>query len=566
MENFEKNMYFTLSLPAEIDFGDEDPYCTGLSGVDNDVLRCDADRDAKTLKFTNAMQFSQANPGEIVILIENLKNPKENVITSSFMVVTETFDGYPMDELKTDLTINFYCEYPCANCPQGAPSQCESCYNTAVERYFEENKCLAECPTGKVETALLTCTNCTSPCVTCEGSATSCTSCIDGYYVVEDFCREEVTWYFPFIGMALCFFILITVSEIVTKRASNFKESLIAFWSIPEVLSWACVTWWMIHRVGQTPHSALAALACLMYVCINCVHAIIHPRYMVPNTLYSYKQLLTDYKCGTFIARAISYIVSFKFSLILVSYFFGSPRLKGDYSAMNWKQFNRFSLAFCLFPYTCMMVACGWFIMEDGFWSYPGFVAAEVISLSSIITMLLAIDAISAIKCKTVGKAKTNKAIRVATGADYESDEDEVNLKKQIVKAERKAKTTRHDMADAFGVDDSEYGSEVDSVMELKKGETTRYMKRGDAVRTSRGGTSRGGQLESERSYRSDNSKLSQQTAIMNDEARKQIAMLEELAHQMREEKRQLQLEKERVERDKAELNEDRAKSQHHID
>ena len=72
--------------------------------------------------------------------------------------------------------------------------------------------------------------------------------------------------------------------------------------------------------------------------------------------------------------------------------------------------------------------------------------------------------------------------------------------------------------------------------------------------------------MESERSYRSDNSKLSQQTAIMNDEARKQIAMLEELAHQMREEKRQLQLEKERVERDKAELNEDRAKSQHHID
>ena len=180
-----------------------------------------------------------------------------------------------------------------------------------------------------------------------------------------------------------------------------------------------------------------------MYVCINCVHAIIHPRYMVPNTLYSYKQLLTDYKCGTFIARAISYLFSFKFSLILVSYFFGSARLKGDYSAMNWKQFNRFSLAFCLFPYTCMMGACGYFIMTDGFWSYPGFVAAEVVTLSSIMTMLLAVDAISAIKCKTVGKSKTNKAIRVATGTDYESDEDEVNLKKQIVRADRQVKQSR---------------------------------------------------------------------------------------------------------------------------
>ena len=65
------------------------------------------------------------------------------------------------------------------------------------------------------------------------------------------------------------------------------------------------------------------------------------------------------------------------------------------------------------------------------------------------------------------------------------------------MKAERKAKTTRHEKADDFGVDDSEYGSEVDSVMELKKGDTTRYVKRGDTVRTSRPS------MQSERSYRS---------------------------------------------------------------
>lgn len=53
--NFEKNMAFTVFLPAEIDFGDENPYCTGLSGTDNKVLRCDTDRSAKALKFTNAM-------------------------------------------------------------------------------------------------------------------------------------------------------------------------------------------------------------------------------------------------------------------------------------------------------------------------------------------------------------------------------------------------------------------------------------------------------------------------------------------------------------------------------
>ena len=118
-----------------------------------------------------------------------------------------------------------------------------------------------------------------------------------------------------------------------------------------------------------------------------------------------------------------------------------------------------------------MMVSCVYFIMTDGFWSYPGFVAAEVVSLSSIVTMLLAIDAISAIKCKTVGKLKTNRAIRVATGADYESDEDEMNLKKQVNRA---TKTTRVKAQDEFGVGESEYDSEEDSVRELVGAETRR--------------------------------------------------------------------------------------------
>ena len=285
-----------------------------------------------------------------------------------------------------------------------------------------------------VETEDLLCTDCLSPCVTCEGSPDFCTLCIDGYYVVEGGkCREEITWYFPFIGMAFIFFLLITISEITTKRVSNFKESLIAFWSIPEVLAWGTLIWFMWARVENENYATgLAVIACIFYVCLNSVHAIIHPRYMVPNSLYSYKQLLTEYKCGTFMARAISYLISFKFSLILVSHFFNSPRLKGDYSAMNWKQFNRFSLAFVLLPYACMMASCIIFILTDGFWSYPGFVAAEVICLSTFVAILLAIDAISAIKCKTVGKKKTNKAIRVATGADYESDEDEINLRKKV--------------------------------------------------------------------------------------------------------------------------------------
>ena len=218
-------------------------------------------------------------------------------------------------------------------------------------------------------------------------------------------CREEVFWVFPFVGMAIVFLIVIGIAECIWKQDSNFKESLIAFWSLLEVFAWATFIYLVYDRTGELNLTLyLAALACLFYVCLNTVHAIWHPRYMVPTALYSYKQLLTNYKCGTFIARAISYIITFKFSLILVSSLCGSKRLKGDYSAMNWKHFNRFSLVFIITSWPAMMGSCAYFIVSDGFWSYPGFVAAETITLSSLMAMLLAMDAISAIKCKTVGK------------------------------------------------------------------------------------------------------------------------------------------------------------------
>ena len=117
VENFENNMHFTLFLPEEIDFDEADPVCIGLSGTDTDTLRCDTSRSTKSLTFTNAFQFKQGNPGEMKILIENLKNPVDNIITKSFSLVTATADGYGMDELNEDITINFYCEYPCAACP-----------------------------------------------------------------------------------------------------------------------------------------------------------------------------------------------------------------------------------------------------------------------------------------------------------------------------------------------------------------------------------------------------------------------------------------------------------------
>ena len=157
-------------------------------------------------------------------------------------------------------------------------------------------------------------------------------------------CREQVFWPFPFIFTGLVAFILISISECVTKRESRFKETFIAFWSLPEVAAWWTFAVMVGYRyrekfnpVPTDPVFSLAVIAILLYCIVNWVHMCIHPRKMVPNTLFSYKTLLTNYKCSTWCFQVISYLFTFKFSLILVSYFWLRPRFRGDYSALNWK-------------------------------------------------------------------------------------------------------------------------------------------------------------------------------------------------------------------------------------
>jgi hypothetical protein len=52
-----------------------------------------------------------------------------------------------------------------------------------------------------------------------------------------------------------------------------------------------------------------------------------------------------------------------------------------------------------------MMAACALFLFENGFYSYPGFVSIEVCIISTFMAVIGILDALSSIKCKTVGKA-----------------------------------------------------------------------------------------------------------------------------------------------------------------
>lgn len=77
------------------------------------------------------------------------------------------------------------------------------------------------------------------------------------------------------------------------------------------------------------------------------------------------------------------------------------PRFKGDYSAVNWKSFNRFSLAFICLPFPIMIFACAYFLYIEELFSYASYVAIEVVVISTFAASFMIIDAISALKCKT---------------------------------------------------------------------------------------------------------------------------------------------------------------------
>lgn len=134
------------------------------------------------------------------------------------------------------------------------------------------------------------------------------------------------------------------------------------------------------------------------------------------------------------------------------------PRFKGDYSQLNWKQFNRFSLAFIVLPYPTMMVACTYHLYSDGIFSYAGFVAIEVIAISTLMASLMLLDAVSALKCRMESSKRMSvePAARVAAGADYESEDE--NDGKKIMKRRR----AKQNDIDEFGADENQPRSDDD--------------------------------------------------------------------------------------------------------
>jgi len=143
------------------------------------------------------------------------------VLTSSFKVETFTYDGYVIDERTSNLTVNFYCDYPCASCDLELTDKCYSCYGGIDERYYWDYTCIDDCPTGYYETKSNNCSACNYPCYNCTETADMCTVCVDGFFMLREYtCQEIVYWPFPFLCTGFILLVVNCISECRTKTRS----------------------------------------------------------------------------------------------------------------------------------------------------------------------------------------------------------------------------------------------------------------------------------------------------------------------------------------------------------
>jgi hypothetical protein len=115
--NYEQNMKVVVGLDRRVVIPDNwNNTCTGVKGTDKIKLACEVDWFNYTITLTDAFASKELIPDTIEFVLENLVNPIYNIVTDSFTIKTRTWDYYPIDEITANLTLNFFCIFPCATC------------------------------------------------------------------------------------------------------------------------------------------------------------------------------------------------------------------------------------------------------------------------------------------------------------------------------------------------------------------------------------------------------------------------------------------------------------------
>ena len=160
-----------------------------------------------------------------------------------------------------------------------------------------------------------------------------------------------------------------------------------------------------------------------------------HIKKIIPGSSTTYQKILTRYRYNSFTVRLVSYTISFKFSLLLLSYFYLKREYRGDYGPTQIWYFNLISLIFIAVCVPLICTSTIYYLIDDTIFSYAGFAALETLVLSLLLASLMVVDAISVFKC---AKGEAPKRLKVyaapAADLDYESQDEGQRIKKRMGK------------------------------------------------------------------------------------------------------------------------------------
>lgn len=266
-------------------------------------LICTTDTSKRTVTITNGFTFSKYTPLNVTFVLDNLKNPSTKSITDSFQINTFTSNGYAIDTLSTNLTVNFLCMYPCKTCTTDNASTCLSCYSTVVEKWLYNSQCLSTCPSTLFQDLTAnTCSQCNSPCLACQTTATNCTSCIVGYGLKGNMCDNSTTldiidgktkksislpYFFPFAACGVLMF-MITLIGMCCSKDTKFRESAVALIAIPELLSWAALVFCFKMYLNDNFLFLISIGAIGLHVIFNFIYGIVHQTKIIPDSNREY--------------------------------------------------------------------------------------------------------------------------------------------------------------------------------------------------------------------------------------------------------------------------------------
>lgn len=155
--------------------------CASITYIES-TLQCNYDTANRVVTITNGFVTQTSYPAsQISVKIDGLVNPSTALTTESFIIETKDASGASIDYVGTGVTYTKSCNSPCLTC-SGDLSNCTSCDSSSTYPYLFSSTCLAVCPSGYYQDLDDTCKECLSPCATCEDSENRCLSCISSPY------------------------------------------------------------------------------------------------------------------------------------------------------------------------------------------------------------------------------------------------------------------------------------------------------------------------------------------------------------------------------------------------